>query len=204
MKFNDAKPRCDWIKDHPLYLKYHDEEWGIPVYDDCKLFELLILESAEAGLNWLLILQKRENYRLAYHGFNPIEVAKFTAEKESELINNSGIVRSQLKIRSSIQNAKMFLEVQKQYGSFSNYIWNYVEHKPILNEWKSTQEVPDETQLSRSICQDMKNKGFTFIGPKMIYAFMQAIGIVNDHPTYCFKYHKYSSNDQDANADLMC
>lgn len=192
-KFSDAKPRCDWIKDNPLYLKYHDEEWGVPVYEDYKLFELLVLESAEAGLNWLVILQKRENYRIAYNGFNPAEVSKFTPEKELQLLNNTGIIRSKLKIRSSIQNAKMFLEIQKQYGSFSNYIWGYVKHQPIRSVWQSTHEVPNETPLARAICQDMKNKGFTFIGPKIIYAFMQAIGIVNDHPIYCFKHHKYSS-----------
>lgn len=190
MQFSDAKPMCDWIKDHPLYLKYHDEEWGVPVYDDCKLFELLVLESAEAGLNWLIILQKRENYRIAYNNFRPAEVAQFNDIKELQLLNNTGIIRSKLKIKSSIQNAKIFLSIQKQYGSFSNYIWRYVKHKPILNIWQHTHEVPNETLLAKTICQDMRDKGFTFIGPKIIYAFMQAIGMVNDHPIYCFKYHK--------------
>ena len=190
MKFSDGKSRCDWIKDHPLYVKYHDDEWGVATYDDQKLFELLILESAEAGLNWLLILKKRENYRKAYNDFRVEEVAKFDTEKELELLNNPGIVRSKLKIKASINNAKRFLEVQKQYGSFSNYIWSYIDHKPILNNWDSTKSVPDETELSKLICKDMKKKGFTFIGSRIIYAFMQAIGMVNDHPIYCFRHYK--------------
>jgi DNA-3-methyladenine glycosylase I len=188
MKFEDGIHRCAWIKDDPDYLKYHDEEWGVPEYDDQKLFELLVLESAEAGLNWLMILKKRENYRLAYHDFDPKQVAAFDSAKELELLNNTGIIRSKLKIKSSIQNAKIFLDVQKKYGSFSNYIWQYVDHKPILNNWHTTEDVPAETLLSQAICKDMKKMGFTFIGSKIIYAFMQAVGIVNDHPKYCFKY----------------
>ena len=178
------------LKMIPLYLQYHDEEWGIPQYDDQKLFELLVLESAEAGLNWIMILKKRENYRLAYDNFDPVKVAKFDSVKESELLANSGIIRSRAKIKSSIQNAQIFLEVQKQHGSFSNYIWGYVEHKPILSNWHTSEDVPDETALSLAICKDMKNKGFTFIGSRIIYAFMQAIGMVNDHPSYCFRYNK--------------
>ena len=159
-------------------------------YDDQKLFELLVLESAEAGLNWLMILKKRENYRLAYDNFDPNKVAEFNEEKALELLNHKGIIRSRLKIKSSIQNAQRFLEIQKQYGSFSNYIWQYVDHKPILNNWLRSDDVPSETALSLAICKDMKKRGFTFIGSRIIYAFMQAIGLVNDHPAYCFKYHK--------------
>ena len=190
MRFNDGKIRCDWIKDDPLYLRYHDEEWGIPEYEDQKLFELLVLESAEAGLNWLMILKKRDNYRLAYDNFGLLKVARFDAVKESELLANSGIIRSKLKIKSSIQNAKIFIEIQKQHGSFSDYIWSYVDHKPILNNWHISKDVPNETSLSLAICTDMKKKGFTFIGSRIIYAFMQAIGMVNDHTSCCFKYHE--------------
>lgn len=190
MQFKDGIHRCDWIKDDPQYLKYHDEEWCTPVYDDQRLFELLVLESAEAGLNWLLILKKRENYRKAYDNFDPSKVAMYSEKKTQELLNNNGIIRSDLKIKSSINNAKRFLEIQKEYGSFCNYIWGYVNHKPILNNWQTTDNVPDETLLSKAICYDMKKRGFTFIGSRIIYAFMQAIGIVNDHPAYCFKYYK--------------
>ena len=190
MQFQDGVYRCNWIKDDSDYLKYHDEEYGVPQYDDQKLFELLVLESAEAGLNWLMILKKRENYRLAYDNFNPNKVAEFNEEKALELLNNNGIIRSKLKIKSSIQNAQRFLETQKQYGSFSNYIWQYVDHKPILNNWHTSEDVPNETSLSLAICKDMKKRGFTFIGSRIIYAFMQTIGMVNDHPGYCFKYHK--------------
>jgi len=190
MKFIDEKPRCDWIKDHSLYLQYHDKEWGVPIYDDHKLFELLVLESAEAGLSWLTILKKRANYRLAYDNFDPEKVACYDSKKEEELMMNAGIIRSKSKIISSVQNARKFLEIQKQYGSFSNYIWSYVDHQPIFNNWNTSEEVPSRTDLSDTICADMKNRGFTFIGSKIIYAFMQAIGMVNDHPAYCFRHHK--------------
>jgi DNA-3-methyladenine glycosylase I len=190
MKFIDEKPRCDWIKDHSLYLKYHDEEWGVPIYDDHKLFELLVLESAEAGLSWLTILKKRANYRLAYDNFDPEKVACYDSKKEEELMMNAGIIRSKAKIISSVQNTRKFLEIQKQHGSFSNYIWGYTGRQPILNNWNTSEEVPSRTDLSDTICADMKNRGFTFIGSKIIYAFMQAIGMVNDHPAYCFRHHK--------------
>ena len=190
MQFIDGKPRCDWIKDHSLYLQYHDKEWGVPIYDDHKLFELLVLESAEAGLSWLTILKKRANYRLAYDNFDPEKVACYDSKKEEELLMNAGIIRSKAKIISSVQNARKFLEIQKQHGSFSNYIWSYVDHQPIFNNWNTSEEVPSRTDLSDTICADMKNRGFTFIGSKIIYAFMQAIGMVNDHPAYCFRHHK--------------
>ena len=190
MQFIDGKPRCDWIKDHSLYLQYHDKEWGVPIYDDHKLFELLVLESAEAGLSWLTILKKRENYQLAYDNFDPEKVACYDSKKEEELMMNAGIIRSKAKITSSVQNARKFLEIQKQHGSFSNYIWSYVDHQPIFNNWNTSEEVPSRTDLSDTICADMKNRGFTFIGSKIIYAFMQAIGMVNDHPLYCFRHHK--------------
>ena len=190
MKFIDGKTRCDWIKDHLLYLQYHDEQWGVPIYDDHKLFELLVLESAEAGLSWLTILKKRANYRLAYDNFDPEKVACYDSKKEEELMMNAGIIRSKSKIISSVQNARKFLEIQKQHGSFSNYIWSYVDHQPIFNNWNTSEEVPSRTDLSDTICADMKNRGFSFIGSKIIYAFMQAIGMVNDHPAYCFRHHK--------------
>ena len=183
-----SKRRCAWIKNDPLYIKYHDEEWGVPVYEDHKLFEFLVLESAEAGLNWLVILKKRENYRKAYEGFDPAIVANFDNNKAMELLRDKGIVRSKLKILSSINNAKSFLEVQKEFGSFSKYIWGFVNNKAIINKWLTTKDVPDDTPLSLKISNDMKGKGFKFIGPKIIYAFMQAVGMVNDHPIYCFKH----------------
>lgn len=190
MQFIDGKTRCDWIKDHALYLQYHDEEWGVPIYDDHKLFELLVLESAEAGLSWLTVLKKRASYRLAYDNFDPEKVACYDSTKEEELLMNAGIIRSKTKIISSVQNARKFLEIQKQHGSFSNYIWSYVDHQPIFNNWNTSEEVPSRTDLSDTICADMKNRGFTFIGSKIIYAFVQAIGMVNDHPAYCFRHHK--------------
>ena len=192
MKFSDGKVRCSWIKDNPLYLKYHDEEWGVPVYDDNKLFEYLVLESAEAGLNWLVILNKRENYRKAYCNFDPEVVASFKEDKVAELLNDAGIVRSRAKIESSINNAKKVLEIQKEYGSFSKYIWGFVENKPIINDWESTEEVPDETPMSLEITKNMKRRGFKFIGSRIIYAFMQAVGIVNDHPKYCMRHYAVS------------
>ncbi len=181
------KKRCSWTKlDNPLYVAYHDKEWGVLVYDDRKLFEMLLLESAQAGLSWETILKKRENYRKAFDGFNPRIIAKYDDKKIEELLQNKGIVRNRLKINSAIRNAKVFLEIQREFGSFSDYIWGFVEHQPIQNQFKNSSEIPVKTPLSDKISKDLKNRGMNFVGSTIIYAFMQAIGLVNDHQMDCF------------------
>ncbi|WP_372999225.1 DNA-3-methyladenine glycosylase I, partial [Lutispora sp.] len=166
--------RCSWCGNDELYIKYHDEEWGVPVYDDRKQFEFLVLESAQAGLSWITILRKRENYRKAYDDFDPVLVANYGEEKVQELMRNEGIIRNERKIRASINNANRFLEIQKEFGSFCNYIWGFVDHKPVINNWKSVSELPAKTELSERISMDMKKRGFQFLGPVIIYSHMQA------------------------------
>jgi len=180
--------RCSWCGDDELYIKYHDEEWGVPVHDAQKHFEFLVLESAQAGLSWITILNKRENYRKAYDGFDPIKVAEYGEEKIEELMNNSGIIRNRRKIEASINNAKRFLEVQKEFGSFDNYIWSFVNYKPIVNQWEDISEVPANTPLSDRISRDLKTRGFKFLGTTIVYSYMQAVGLVNDHIISCFRY----------------
>ncbi len=184
-----SKKRCSWVNlNNELYVKYHDEQWGVPVFDDNILFEMLILESAQAGLSWETILNKRENYRLAFDGFNPEVVAKYDQNKQYELLQNKGIVRNRLKIKSAIRNAQVFLEIQKEFGSFSKYIWQFVDNKPIINDLTKNAEIPTKTELSDKISKDLKKRGMTFVGSTIIYSFMQAIGMVNDHEKECFKY----------------
>lgn len=180
--------RCAWCENDELYTKYHDEEWGVPVFDDRKQFEFLVLESAQAGLSWLTILRKRESYRKAYDNFNPITVAKFDDRKIEELMKYEGIIRNEKKIRASVNNAKRFIEVQKEFGSFSKYIWKFVDYKPIINSWKNESEIPAKTELSEVISKDLKKRGFEFIGPVIIYSHLQATGLVNDHIIDCFRY----------------
>lgn len=182
--------RCPWPGNDELYIKYHDEEWGVPVHDDRKHFEFLILEGAQAGLSWLTILRRRENYREAYNNFDPEKVAKYDEGKVEELISNAGIIRNRKKIESSINNAKKFLEVQKEFGSFDNYIWSFVDHKPVINSWKKLSELPAKTELSDRISKDLKKRGFSFVGSIIIYAHIQAIGLVNDHLVNCFRYRE--------------
>ncbi|MEI6856986.1 DNA-3-methyladenine glycosylase I [Psychrilyobacter sp.] len=177
--------RCDWCIGNELYEKYHDEEWGGVVYDDRVLFEFLILESAQAGLNWLTILKKRENYRLAYDDFDYRIITGYGEEKFEELMNNKGIVRNKLKIRASINNAIRFMEVQNEFGSFYNYLWNFVEGKQIINRVEKLEDVPAKTELSDAISKDMKKRGFKFIGTTIIYAYLQAVGVVDDHLKGC-------------------
>ncbi len=177
--------RCDWCIGNELYEKYHDEEWGKIVYDDGTLFEFLILESAQAGLNWLTILKKRENYRESYDNFDYNMVAEYREEKFEELMNNKGIVRNRLKIRASINNAGRFLEVQNEFGSFYQYLWNFVEGKQIINRVEKLEGVPAKTELSDKISKDMKKRGFKFIGTTIIYAYLQAVGVVDDHLEGC-------------------
>jgi DNA-3-methyladenine glycosylase I len=182
--------RCDWVPDDPLYQKYHDEEWGLPVHDDRLLFEFLILEGAQAGLSWATILKKRENYRAAFDNFSAEKIANYDERKYQALLENPGIVRNRLKIQATIQNAKAFLVVQNEYGSFDPYIWQFVGGKPIVNSWKSLKEVPARTAESDAMSKDLKKHGFKFVGSTICYAFMQAVGMVNDHTVDCFRYHQ--------------
>ncbi len=180
--------RCAWAGNDPLYQKYHDEEWGVPVHDDRKLFEMLILEGAQAGLSWITILRKRENYRKAFNNFDAKKIAKYDSEKVKTLLQNEGIIRNRLKIAATIQNAKCFLEVQKEFGSFDTYIWQFVNGKLIINNRKSLKEIPAMTNESDTMSKDLKKRGFKFVGSTICYAFMQAVGMVNDHTTNCYIY----------------
>ncbi len=180
--------RCFWVNNDPLYIEYHDKEWGKPVYDDETLFEFLILESFQAGLSWITILKKRENFRKAFDNFDYQTIAKYSDEKQKELLQNKGIIRNKLKVKSAITNAQLFMEVQKEFGSFSKFIWNYVDGKPIVNTFHKREDVPATTLLSDTISKDLKKRGFKFVGSTIMYAFMQATGMVNDHTTDCFCY----------------
>ena len=180
--------RCQWAGSDPLYQKYHDEEWGVPVHDDRKLFEMLILEGAQAGLSWITILRKRENYRKAFSNFDVKKIARYDSKKFDQLLQNEGIVRNRLKINAAIVNAKLFLEVQKEFGSFDKYIWQFVNGKPIVNKWKNLKELPAKTTESELMSKDLKKRGFKFVGSTICYAFMQAVGMVNDHTKDCFRY----------------
>lgn len=183
-----GKKRCGWCGDDPLYVAYHDKEWGRPVYDDQVLFEFLILEGAQAGLSWITILRKREHYREAFAGFDPIKVARFNQAKIDRLLNNPGIVRNRLKIEAAVNNAKRVIEVQKEFGSFANYCWSFVGGQPIQNRFKSLKDVPAVTAESDAFSKDLKKRGFKFVGSTIMYAFFQATGMVNDHVTECFRY----------------
>jgi len=180
--------RCNWVTTDELYIKYHDEEWGKPVYDDETIFEFLVLESFQAGLSWITILRKRENFRKAFDYFDYQKIATYTDEKIEELMNNAGIVRNRLKILATINNAQRFMDVQKEFGSFSKYIWGFVNHTPIVNTFKTIKEVPATTEISDALSKDLKKRGFKFLGSTVIYAHMQATGMVNDHITSCFCY----------------
>ena len=182
--------RCSWCGRDDLYIKYHDEEWGVPSFDDRKQFEFLVLESAQAGLSWITILKKRENYRKAYDNFDPASVASFDEERVQELMKNEGIIRNERKIRASINNARKFLEIQREFGGFCNYIWGFIDNKPIINCWRTESEIPAKTELSVRISTDMKKRGFQFLGPVIMYSHMQATGLVNDHIKDCFRYKR--------------
>lgn len=177
--------RCPWCGDDPLYVEYHDKEWGVPCHDDRKLFEFLILEGAQAGLSWLTILRKRENYRRAFASFDPAIVARYGNADVARLLDDVGIVRNRLKIASTIDNARAFLKVQAEFGSFDAYSWAFVGGKPIVNQWHSLAEIPAETDISRALSRDLKKRGFRFVGPTIMYAHMQAVGMVNDHLISC-------------------
>ncbi|MFK5880378.1 MAG: DNA-3-methyladenine glycosylase I [Flavobacteriaceae bacterium] len=184
----DDKKRCDWPKNDPLYLKYHDTEWGTPLYDDDKLFEFLILETFQAGLSWITILRKRENFRKALDNFDYQKIAKYGDDKFEELLQDAGIIRNKLKIKATISNAIAFMEIQKEFGTFSKYIWGFTGGKPIKNKWENMSELPANTELSDTISKDLKKRGFKFVGSTVIYAHMQATGMVNDHLVDCFRY----------------
>jgi len=182
------KNRCSWAGNLPLYIDYHDNEWGRPVHDDTKLFEMLILEGMQAGLSWITVLKKREAFRAAFDGFDPATVARYGETKIRELLANEGIIRNRLKVGAAVTNARAFLDVQKKYGSFDAFIWAYVDTTPIKNHWKKMADIPATTPLSDRISKDLKKMGFKFVGSTVMYAFMQATGMVNDHVTDCFVY----------------
>lgn len=182
--------RCPWAEKHPLDREYHDTEWGVPVGDDQKMLEFLILESAQAGLSWHTILKRRQNYSQAFAEFNADAVARFDENRISELMQDAGIIRNLKKIQSAIGNARAFLEIRSQHGSFCNYIWDFVDGTPIQNQWTSQDQVPATTPLAQTIAKDLKKRGFTFLGPTTVYAFMQATGLVNDHVTTCYRHEE--------------
>ncbi len=185
--------RCAWAT-NDLAIRYHDEEWGVPVHDDRVLFEFLILEGAQAGLSWDTILKKRDNYRAAFDGFDPVKVARYRAKRVERLMGNAGIVRNRLKIESTVQNAQAFLEVQREFGGFAPYIWSFVGDRPKLNQWHTLKELPARTTESDAMSKDLKRRGFRFVGSTICYAFMQAVGMVNDHSVECFRYAQLCSD----------
>jgi DNA-3-methyladenine glycosylase I len=186
-----SKRVCGWAAgDNPLMRRYHDKEWGVPVHDDRRLFEFLTLEGAQAGLSWSTILGKRENYREAFAGFDPVRVARFDSRRRTSLMNNPGIVRNRLKIESTVSNARAFLDVRKEFGSFNDYLWQFVDGKPLQNRRRSLREVPARTRVSDALSIDLTKRGFRFVGSTIMYAFMQAVGMVNDHEISCYRHRK--------------
>jgi len=181
--------RCPWCGNNDLYIKYHDEEWGVPVHDDKKHFEFLVLESAQAGLSWLTVLKKRENYRKAYDNFDVNKVSQYDENKVKKLMQNAGIIRNLKKIEASINNAERFIEIQKEFGSFDKYIWSFVNNTPILNNWNDISEVPAKSELSDKVSKDLKKRRFKFLGSTIMYAHLQATGLINDHLSSCFRFN---------------
>ncbi len=186
------KKRCEWVDQNELYQKYHDEEWGVPSYKSQYLFEMLILEGAQAGLSWLTILKKREGYRKAFDGFDVKKISRYSQKKIDKLLQNPDIVRNKLKVNATVSNAQAYLEVEKEFKSFSDYIWQFVDGKPVVNKWKALSDVPVVTAESDAMSKDLKKRGFKFVGSTICYAYMQAVGMVNDHTVdcYCYKRHK--------------
>ena len=189
----NQKNRCIWAGDIPIYIDYHDNEWGRPVHDDVKLFEMLILEGMQAGLSWITVLNKREAFREAFDGFDPSKVALYDDIKIQELLVNERIIRNRLKINATVNNAKLYLKVIEDYGSFDKFIWGYVDYEPIKNHWENHDDLPASTPLSDKISKDLKKMGFKFVGSTIVYAFMQAVGMVNDHITECFVFKELNS-----------
>lgn len=188
MTATNPKKRCEWCGTDPLYVDYHDVEWGVPVHDDRTLFEMLLLEGAQAGLAWITILRKRDNYRRAFDAFDARKIARYTAVRRKKLLSNEGIVRNRLKVEAAVGNAKAFLEVQKEFGTFDRYIWEFVGGKPIQNRWKRLRDIPAKTAQSDAMSRDLKRRGFKFVGSTICYAYMQSVGMVNDHTVDCFRY----------------
>ncbi len=186
------KTRCPWPGDDPLYVEYHDTEWGVPLHDDAKLFEFLVLEGMQAGLSWITILRKRENFCKAFHGFDAKRIARYGERDVQRLLKDAGIIRNGQKIRAAIANAQAFLEVQEEFGSFDDYIWQFVEGRPVVNRWKRLSELPAKTALSDTISKDLKARGFKFVGSTIVYAHLQATGMVNDHLIDCFRHKALS------------
>ena len=184
------KPRCSWAGADPIYIRYHDQEWGVPLHDDRRLFEFLILEGAQAGLSWLTVLKKRPQYRKAFDNFDPRIVAGYKARKIQQLMSNAGIIRNRLKIEAAIVNAGFFLAVQQEFGSFDKYIWQFVGAQTLRNNWNTVAEIPAQTATSAAMSSDLKKRGFKFVGPTICYAFMQATGLVNDHTVGCYRYEE--------------
>ena len=180
--------RCDWPSSDPLYVKYHDEEWGVPIFDDRLLFAKLILDGAQAGLSWITILRKRENYWEAFDQFDPVKIATYDDAKIAELLNNPGIVRNRLKVQAAVKNARGYLSIVEEEGSFSDFLWQFVGGRPIQNSWQTMDEIPAKTAESEAMSKTLKQRGFNFVGPTICYAFMQAVGMVNDHVVDCFRY----------------
>lgn len=182
----DGKARCAWVGERPHFIRYHDEEWGVPIHDDQRHFEMLLLEGAQAGLTWETILLRREGYRQAFAGFDALKVARFTDRTKAALLKNTGIIRNRLKIEAAVTNAQRFLAVQQEYGSFDRYVWRFVDGHPKVNRWKTKSQVPATTSESDALSKDLKRQGFRFVGSTIIYAYMQAAGLVNDHTVDCF------------------
>lgn len=185
---DDKLTRCPWCGDDPLYVRYHDTEWGVPVRDDRLLFEMLILEGAQAGLSWITVLRKRENYRRALAEFDPEAVARFPKRKIDSLMRDPGLIRNRAKLESAVGNARVFLDVRESYGSFADYLWEFVDGEPVRNRFRSIDQVPSSTPLSDALSKDFKKRGFKFVGTTICYSYMQAVGLVNDHITRCFRY----------------
>lgn len=182
------KARCRWAGSDPLYVAYHDKEWGVPVYDDKKLFEFLILEGMQAGLSWITILRKRENYHKAFDNFDAAKISRYKSARIEKLMQNEGIIRNRLKIEAVMANAKAYLQIQKEFGTFARYIWGFVDNRPVTNNFATMKEIPPETETARVMSKDLKKRGFKFVGPTICYAFMQAVGLVNDHTVDCFRH----------------
>ena len=182
------KARCRWAGSDPLYVAYHDKEWGVPVYDDKKLFEFLILEGMQAGLSWITILRKRENYQKAFDNFDAAQISRYKSARIEKLMQNEGIIRNRLKIEAVMANAKAYLQIQKEFGTFARYIWGFVDNRPVTNNFATMKEIPPETETARVMSKDLKKRGFKFVGPTICYAFMQAVGLVNDHTVDCFRH----------------
>ena len=186
------KKRCEWPADDELMIKYHDTEWGVPVHDDRKLFEFLVLDAFQAGLSWSIVLRKRENFRKAFDDFDYVKIARYTTKEIDRLCNDAGIIRNKLKIAATITNAKAFLQIQKEFGSFDEYIWSFTSGKTIKNRWKREAEIPTKSEESDAMSKDLKKRGFKFVGSTICYAFMQAAGMVNDHVVSCYRYDEIS------------